>query len=46
MVAMPGALLAHVPPPGSVNVIEAATHNADGPPIGEGNGLTVIAFVI
>ena len=43
IVATPGVLLDQRPPPvASVSVIVAPTHNADGPTIGAGNGLTVI----
>jgi hypothetical protein len=43
MVATPRVLLAHVPPGvASVSVIVAPTHNADGPTMAAGKGLTVI----
>ena len=45
MVAMVGVLLIHVPPPGSVSVMVALTHTADGPLIADGNGLTVTVVV-
>jgi hypothetical protein len=45
MVAVAGVPLTHVPPPGSVNVIVAPAHTADGPLMGDGRALTVIVFI-
>jgi len=45
IVAIVGALLPQVPPPGSVSVIVAPAHTADGPLINDGNGLTVTVFI-
>lgn len=42
IVATEGVLLTHVPAPELVRVIEAPTHNADGPPMGAGGGLTTM----
>jgi hypothetical protein len=47
MVATEIALLIQVPPAdGSVSVIVAPAHNADGPAIVPGNGLTVMVAVL
>ena len=46
IVAVVGVLLNHVPPPGSVSVIVALAHNADGPVMANGRGLTAIVVVI
>jgi hypothetical protein len=46
IVATDGTLLYHVPLPGSVSNIVAATQRAEGPPIAAGSGLTVITVVV
>ena len=43
--AKPGALLLHVPPPGSVKVMGDPIHTVEGPEIGEGAEITVTAEV-
>ena len=46
IVAIPGLPLLHVVvPDGSLSVVVAPTHNVVVPPIGAGNGLTVIMAV-
>lgn len=46
MVATVGLLLLHVPPPELVNAVVNPAHTTNVPPIVDGNGLTVIDFVI
>lgn len=45
IVATEGARLFQLPPPASVSAIVAPTHNAVGPPIAAGTGLTVTLVV-
>ena len=45
IVAIVVVILLQVPPPPSVRVMVDPTHNAEGPPMAAGNGLTVSARV-